>query len=254
MNKSQKIILSFCLIVIMSVTAVLPISAKVVIEEVGASIFPSRFMPAQGKVNALVIPVEFIDFRFQEDPIDTLDEMFNGSGTVYAPSVKEYFSNASYGEMQFSAQVQSVVRLSNTRKSYNGNHAQLIQELLEILDEEGLDLTQFDQNNDGVLDGLYIIWAGAHILTTKLYNEVFALATVFRKLWNDFAALQIALLLRKDAAAVFLHIKAQLPGSLLAGLEIGTEIPVFKLHPEFSRRPLGNIPHQLMVLVRADKQ
>ena len=41
MNKSQKIILSFCLIVIMSVTAVLPISAKVVIEEVGASIFPS---------------------------------------------------------------------------------------------------------------------------------------------------------------------------------------------------------------------
>lgn len=162
MNKSQKIILSFCLIVIMLVTAVLPISAKVVIEEVGASIFPSRFMPAQGKVNTLVIPVEFIDFRFQEDPIDTLEEMFNGSGTAYAPSVKEYFSNASYGEMQFSAQVQSVVRLSNTRKSYNGNHAQLIQELLEILDEEGLDLTQFDQNNDGVLDGLYIIWAGAH--------------------------------------------------------------------------------------------
>lgn len=162
MNQKLRIMFIYCSIVVIMIAAIIPVSAKVIIEEVGASIFPSRFMPSEGDVSALVIPVEFVDFRFQEDPVDTLDEMFNGSGTTYAPSVKEYFDRASYGEMQFSAQIQSVIRLSNTRKSYNDSHAQLIQELLEILDSQGIDLKQFDQNNDDVLDGLYLVWAGAH--------------------------------------------------------------------------------------------
>ena len=97
MNKNLKVILTFCLILVMILTTILPVSAKVVIEEVGSSIFPSRFMPSEGRVNALVIPVEFIDFRFQEDPVATLEEMFNGNGTSYAPSLKDYFSRASYG-------------------------------------------------------------------------------------------------------------------------------------------------------------
>ncbi len=136
-------------------------SAQVWIEDVGTSIFPSRFMPSEGSVGALVIPVEFVDFQFQEDPVDTLKAMFDGDGTDLAPSVADYFYAASYGEMQMLPEIQPVVRLSDTRKSYNGDHAKLIQDLLAVLVDRGVDLHDFDQNADGVLDGLYIVWAGA---------------------------------------------------------------------------------------------
>lgn len=157
----KKILLSIWLICIMTLSLPLPGSARVVIEEVGESIFPSHFMPAEGNVNALVIPVEFIDFRFEENPVDKLEDIFNGSGLDLVPSVAEYLSQASYGKMQFSAQIQPVVRLSGTRGSYSGNHTALIQDLLAAVAKRGVDLNDFDQNQDGVMDGLYIIWAGA---------------------------------------------------------------------------------------------
>ncbi len=135
-------------------------SAKVMIEDVGNSIFPSNFMPAEGNVGALVIPVEFVDFRFQEDPGQTLEAMFSGEGTAYVPSVVDYFARASYGEMQLTPEVQPVVRLSGTRKSYSGDHAKLISDLLTVLTDRGVDLNEFDRNQDGILDGLYLVWAG----------------------------------------------------------------------------------------------
>ena len=142
-------------------TMIVPGSAQVIIEEVGTSIFPSNFMPAQGSVGALVIPVEFIDFRFQEDPVENLDALFRGEGTAYAPSVEEYFEKASYGTMQIDAQVQPVVRLQDTRRSYADAHIQLIEDVLTAVKEQGTDLYDFDQNADGILDSLYIVWAGA---------------------------------------------------------------------------------------------
>ena len=45
-----------------------------------------------------------------------------------------------------------------------------------------------------------------------------------------------------------------LPGEILTGPEIGAEIPVEEFHAEFMGGPLGNLPHQLVVLVGADEQ
>ena len=44
------------------------------------------------------------------------------------------------------------------------------------------------------------------------------------------------------------------PGKLLSGAEIGAEIPVQELHAVLRRRPLGHLPHQLVLLVGADEQ
>ena len=157
----KKAAISIFLAISLLVTLAIPGSAQVIIENVGTSIFPSNFMPAQGNVGALVIPVEFIDFRFQEDPVENLEAMFSGNGTDLVPSVEDYFTNASYGEMKINAEIQPVVRLDKTRRSYSGQHAQLIEDLLAVMTDRGIDLSEFDQNGDGVLDGLYIIWAGA---------------------------------------------------------------------------------------------
>ena len=156
----KKGLISIVLTAVILIATAVTGSAKVIIEDVGDSIFPSYFMPAEGEVGALVIPVEFVDFRFQEDPVQTLESMFGGEGTAYVPSVADYFVRASYGEMQLRPEVQPVVRLSGTRKSYSGDHAKLISDLLAVISDRGVDLHEFDRNGDGILDGLYLIWAG----------------------------------------------------------------------------------------------
>ena len=65
---------------------------------------------------------------------------------------------------------------------------------------------------------------------------------------------QIPLLLRKDAAAVFLDIHFQFPCPFLTGAEIGPEIPVKEFHAIFMGCPLCHFPHQLMILVGADEE
>ncbi len=156
----KKGVLSIFLSLLIAAHLTITGSAKVMIEDVGDSIFPSNFMPAEGDVGALVIPVEFVDFRFQEEPVQTLEAMFSGEGTAYVPSVADYFARASYGEMQLKPEVQPVVRLSGTRKSYSGDHAKLISDLLTVLTERSVDLNKFDRNQDGILDSLYLVWAG----------------------------------------------------------------------------------------------
>ena len=64
----------------------------------------------------------------------------------------------------------------------------------------------------------------------------------------------IALLLGEDAAAVFLHIKAQLPRTGLAVAEHGAEILIIKFHAVFLRRAVGHVAHQFVLLIGADEQ
>lgn len=45
----------------------------------------------------------------------------------------------------------------------------------------------------------------------------------------------------EHAAAVFLHVKAQLPGPLVAGAEIGAEVPVEKFHAVLPGVPLRRL-------------
>ena len=71
---------------------------------------------------------------------------------------------------------------------------------------------------------------------------------------DDPAGLLIALLLRKDAAAVFLHVEAELPRALLAVAEHGAEVLIVELDAVFLRRAVADIAHQLMLLIGADEQ
>ena len=48
----------------------------------------------------------------------------------------------------------------------------------------------------------------------------------------------IAVLLREHTPAVFLHVESQFPGLLVAGTEIGAEIPVQELHTVLLRKRL----------------
>lgn len=136
-------------------------AAKVYVSSGSGSIFPSDlFMPAQGSVTALVLPVQFLDTMFDEDPASFLTELFSGSGTENVPSVSDYFTAASYGSLSLSFAVSPVVTLSGGRERYEDDPQKLIDEALSAAVSAGLDLSRFDSGGDGTLDGLYLIWPG----------------------------------------------------------------------------------------------
>ena len=73
-------------------------------------------------------------------------------------------------------------------------------------------------------------------------------------LWDDSRGLLVALLLGEDAAAVFLDIKAQLARPCLSVAEQRAKVLIVKLHAVCLARAVGDVTHQLMLLVGADEQ
>lgn len=127
-----------------------------------------------GSPRALVILAEFNDCVFKDDDPKSVfeqylnaDEISNnvGNGTVgrnYG-SVKKYFSDMSYGTFTPQFDIYGPVRLSHNLKYYGeGNRDRmdrLIPEVCQLANEQ-IDFSQYDENNDGKVDLVYIICAG----------------------------------------------------------------------------------------------
>lgn len=160
MSKLKKVMSILILSIAFLIAYIEPAWAQVVIEETDDSIFPSWFMPAEGDVCALVVPVEFSDYHFEEDPKAQLERILWSEGTEHVPSVSDYFQKASYGKLSLKGEVQPVVTLPEVRSTYGRNHVDWIEAVFEVLAQRGVDFSRFDQNQDGILDGLYLVWAG----------------------------------------------------------------------------------------------
>lgn len=126
-----------------------------------------------GSPKALVILAEFTDSVFKDaDPKSVFEEYLNadvinnnvGNKTVgrnYG-SVKKYFSDMSFGTFTPQFDIYGPVQLSHNLKYYGAgkdNMSRLIPEVCELADAE-VDFTQYDENNDGYVDLVYIICAG----------------------------------------------------------------------------------------------
>ncbi len=86
-------------------------------------------------------------------------------GTGYdAPyeSLQAYYQRSSYGKLTIGCRGTCyVVTAQHCRSYYNNNRIALFSEIAATLhDEQGVDFTQFDGNNDGYVDGMYIVFAG----------------------------------------------------------------------------------------------
>lgn len=137
------------------------ISPKVTVTGYGTSIFPPSFMPSKGDVNVLVVPVSFSDYSFDEDPVSYLTDVFSGRGSQYAPSLTDYFDKASYGSLSIHPTITSQVTLPSSRSSYSRKPDKLIDDVLSAAcAKQEVKLSDYDANGDGILDGLYLVWAG----------------------------------------------------------------------------------------------
>lgn len=128
--------------------------------------------PHSGSPRAIVILAEFTDSVFKDaDPKSVFEEYLNadvisrtvGNGTVSRNygSVKKYFTEMSFGAFTPQFDVYGPVQLSHNLKYYGEGKDRmdrLIPEVCQLADQE-IDFSQYDQNNDGKVDLVYIICA-----------------------------------------------------------------------------------------------
>lgn len=132
-------------------------------------------LPARGEYSCLVVPVQFAGDTISNSDLDKLDKAFNGSETDTGwESVSSYYYKSSYGKLCMSFDIQNVYATTKNADYYNQyskevdlgdgytttqTGAELL--LLEVLAklENQMDLTKYDYNNDGCIDGVYLIYS-----------------------------------------------------------------------------------------------
>ena len=136
----------------------------------------NSLLPSLGKHKIPVILVEFSDVEFSvENPKATFDKYLNGKelfnketdpemGQNYA-SVAKYFKDMSFGKFEPEFEVYGPVNLGKPLATYGAGYSSqenmglLLTDACTAVDDE-VDFTQYDYNDDGNIDLIYIIYAG----------------------------------------------------------------------------------------------
>ena len=141
------------------------------------------YFPHTGSPKALVILVEFQDVKFKtSDPVATFTHYLKGAKGEVAPeannayvtkgmvnygSVSQYFNDMSKGQFTPQFDIVGPVTVSNNSAYYGGNFgnstdtnfAKMIAEACKNVSNK-VNFADYDQNNDGYVDLVYIIYAG----------------------------------------------------------------------------------------------
>lgn len=141
------------------------------------------YFPHTGSPKALVILVEFQDVKFKtSDPVATFTHYLKGAEGKAAPeannayvtkgmvnygSVSQYFNDMSQGKFTPQFDIVGPVTVSKNSAYYGGNvgnstdvnFAQMIAEACKGVSTK-VNFADYDQNNDGYVDLVYVIYAG----------------------------------------------------------------------------------------------
>ncbi|MCH5245239.1 MAG: M6 family metalloprotease domain-containing protein [Muribaculaceae bacterium] len=139
--------------------------------------------PSTGKQKAIVILVEYKDIKFKTtDAHNYFDRMLNEKGFSDFGSIgsaHDYFLDASTGQFDCDFDLYGPVTLPYNRSYYGANdiygqdrNAHLMAvHACEALDAT-VDFTQYDRDNDGVIDNVFIFYAGEGEATTGPASSV----------------------------------------------------------------------------------
>lgn len=130
-----------------------------------------RPFPHIGTPKALVIMVEFTDRKFTYGK-DDIDRMFNSrdyddaGGYRNYSSLAQYMEDCSFGQYRPQFDVVGPYTMSNNTAYYGSNTGgkdrncgEMITEACEAADAD-VDFSQYDSDNDGYVDLVYIVYAG----------------------------------------------------------------------------------------------
>ncbi|WP_295730508.1 M6 family metalloprotease domain-containing protein [uncultured Muribaculum sp.] len=126
--------------------------------------------PSTGNPHLLVILVQFADTKFTtENPYDTFNRMLNEEGFSdqgCTGSVRDYFKASSGGKYVPDIDLYGPVTVSQKSAYYAGNSddmgtgtAELTVEACSLIDDD-VDFSKYDTDGDGIVDNVYIFYAG----------------------------------------------------------------------------------------------
>lgn len=137
----------------------------------GVGRFPGTHFPVIGEQKGLVVLVQYKDVKFNlKDPYDYFSRLLNeqdfsdygGTG-----SARDYFIENSNGQFMPEFDVYGPITLSQNRSYYGGNDSygndkapeKMAIEACQQLDST-VDFTQYDRDGDGLIDNVYVFYAG----------------------------------------------------------------------------------------------
>ena len=129
--------------------------------------------PAMGSPKGLVILVNFQNYRYQEvNTQSAMNDLMNSDQYTYdgaIGSVRQYFSDQSNGQYTPVFDVIGPVTLPHEMAHYGGNDSEgndlrpgdMVVEACSIANElHNVDFTQYDNDKDGYVDFVYVLYAG----------------------------------------------------------------------------------------------
>jgi M6 family metalloprotease-like protein len=124
-------------------------------------------LPSDGSPRVLTLLIAFSDMLGVTDPAVVDDRIFGDGETSAYPyeSLTNFYRRASYGQLEITGSTLGWYTTEYPRsevvESYIGRQA-LIKEVFTHYETEGHDFSQYDNDGDGVIDYLSIVWTGAH--------------------------------------------------------------------------------------------
>ncbi len=129
-----------------------------------AAALSDQALPSTGDVNVLALLIDFAD-KPHSNSQDNIDNALFGNGTSSFPyeSLSQYYSRSSYGKLNIQGNTLGWYTAPQNRSTISQTTAgrqNLIKQALNHYNSQGHDFSQYDNNNDGSIDYLIVIWAG----------------------------------------------------------------------------------------------
>ncbi len=130
--------------------------------------------PLTGVVRSIVILVSYSDLAFTvENPNEAFTRLLNEPGysdNGATGSAADYFRACSYNQFQPVFDVYGPYVLPKKRSYYGANDAQgndknaldMIVDACQLADADGVDFSQYDTDGDGVVDNIFVYYAGTN--------------------------------------------------------------------------------------------
>ena len=133
-----------------------------------------RGMPTTGTVNVLALCISFNDYPPSNSIATIRADLFRNGNPASAPydSLRNYYRRSSYNQLQIQGDVLGWYNTGQNRNTVNpgggspdsaigvANREALIKQALNFYDTQGFDFSPYDNDHDGTIDYLVVIWTG----------------------------------------------------------------------------------------------
>lgn len=146
-------------------------SLKRVQQKKRSYLYSDASFPLEGEAKTLVVLVDYPDVKFSmDDPFSYFNDFLNGEDFKAhnaSGSCRQYFIDNSNGIFKPHFDLYGPITMKNKRDYYGKNDAdgydefahEMVIEAVEALDDT-VDFSQYDLNGDGLIDNIYVIYAG----------------------------------------------------------------------------------------------